>query len=55
MHCTVDCAVDEKCCSVNKDGAFSLFFLSALQGIWQLKCSRPREFAIRVHLELTEA
>jgi len=32
---------------LTEDGAFALFFLSPPGGIWQLKSSHPREFAIQ--------
>ena len=30
-----------------EDGVFALFFSSPSWGIWQLKCPRPQEFAIK--------
>ena len=43
----LDCAINEKCCSV--DGGLDIFplFSSAPRGIWQLKSPHPRDFAIQ--------
>ena len=64
-----DCAINEKCCSVDGGRGICPLFSSPPQGIWQLKSPHPREFAIqgkmlmprvspggsRVQLELTHA
>ena len=42
-----DCAINEKCCSVDGRRAICPLFSSAPQGIWQLNSPHPREFAIQ--------
>ena len=42
-----DCAINEKCCSVDGGRGIRPLFLSPIRGIWQLKSPLPREFAIR--------
>ena len=42
-----DCAINEKCCSVDGGRGICPFFLSPPRGIWQLKSPHPREFAIQ--------
>ena len=39
-----DCAINEKCCSVDGGRGICRLFSS---GIWQLKSPHPREFAIQ--------
>ena len=41
-----DCVINEKCCSVNGGRGICTLFSSPPWGIWQLKSSHPREFAI---------
>ena len=40
-----DCAINEKCCSVDGGRGISPPFLSPPRGFWQLKSPHPREFA----------
>ena len=40
-----DCAVNEKCCSVDGGPGICSLFSSPLRGIWQLKSPHPQEFA----------
>ena len=42
-----DCAINEKCCSVDGGRGIRPLFLSPPGGIWQLKSPHPREFAIQ--------
>ena len=42
-----DCAINEKCCSVNGGRGICPLFSSPPRGIWQLKSPHPREFAIQ--------
>ena len=42
-----DCAINEKCCSVDGGRGICPFFSSPLRGIRQLKSPHPREFAIQ--------
>ena len=42
-----DCAINEKCCSVDGGRGICPLFLSPPRGIWQLKSPHPREFAIQ--------
>ena len=42
-----DCAINEKCCSVDGGRNICPLFSSPLRGIWQLKSLHPREFAIQ--------
>ena len=42
-----DCAINEKCCSVDGGRGICPFFSSSLRGIRQLKSPHPREFAIQ--------
>ena len=42
-----DCAINEKCCSVDGGRGIPFFFRPHPGGIWQLKCPHPREFAIQ--------
>ena len=42
-----DCAISEKCCSVDGGRSICPLFSSPLQGNWQLKSSHPWEFAIQ--------
>ena len=42
----LDCAINEKCCSVDEGGGICPLFSSPPQGIWQLKSPHPREFAL---------
>ena len=42
-----DCAINEKCCSVDGGRGVCPFFSSSLWGIRQLKSPHPREFAIQ--------
>ena len=42
-----DCAIDEKCCSVDGGRGICRLFSSPLPEIWQLKSPYPREFAIQ--------
>ena len=41
-----DCAINEKCCSVDGRRGICPLFLFPPPGIWQLKSPHPREFAI---------
>jgi len=43
----LDCAIDEKCCSVDGGRGICPLFSSPPQGIWQLKSPHPWEFAIQ--------
>ena len=42
-----DCAINEKCCSVDGGRGICSLFSSPPRGIWQLKSPHPREFAIQ--------
>ena len=42
-----DCAINEKCCSVDRGRGICPLFSSPPWGIWQLKSPHPREFAIQ--------
>ena len=42
-----DCAINEKCCSVDGGRGICPLFSSPPRGIWQLKSPHPREFAIQ--------
>ena len=42
-----DCAVNEKCCSVEGGRGFCPLFSSPPRGIWQLNSPHPRKFAIQ--------
>ena len=42
----LDCAINEKCCSVDEGGGICPLFSSPPRGIWQLKSPHPREFAL---------
>ena len=42
-----DCAINEKCCSVDRGRGICPLFSSPPLGIWQLKSPHPREFAIQ--------
>ena len=42
-----DCAINEKCCSVDGGWGIRGLFLSPPRGIWQLKSSHSWEFAIQ--------
>ena len=42
-----DCAINEKCCSVDGGRGICPLFSSPSRGIWQLKSPHPREFAIQ--------
>ena len=42
-----DCAINEKCCSVDGGRGICPLFSSPPQGIWQLKSPHRREFAIQ--------
>ena len=42
-----DCAINEKCCSVDGGRGICPFFSSSLRGIRQLKSPHPREFATK--------
>ena len=42
-----DCAINEKCCSVDGGRGICPLFSSQPRGIWQLKSPHPREFAIQ--------
>ena len=42
-----DCAINEKCCSVDGGRGICPLFSSPPRGIWQLKSPQPREFAIQ--------
>ena len=41
-----DCAINEKCCSVDGRRGICPLFSFPPRGIWQLKSPHPREFAI---------
>ena len=43
----LDCAINEKCCSVGGGRGICPLFSSPPRGIWQLKSPHPREFAIQ--------
>ena len=43
----LDCAINEKCCSVDGGRGICPLFSSPPRGIWQLKSPHPREFAIQ--------
>ena len=43
----LDCAINEKCCSVDGGRGICPLFSSSPLGIWQLKSPHPREFAIQ--------
>ena len=43
----LDCAINEKCCSVDRGRGNCPLFLSPPWGICQLKSPHPREFAIQ--------
>ena len=42
-----DCAINEKCCSVDGGRGICPLFSSPPRGIWQLKSPHLREFAIQ--------
>ena len=42
-----DCAINEKCCSVDRGRGICPLFSSPPWGIWQLKSPHPQEFAIQ--------
>ena len=42
-----DCAINEKCCSVDGGRGICPLFSSPPRGIWQLKSPHPQEFAIQ--------
>ena len=42
-----DCAINEKCCSVDGGRGICRRFSSPTRGIWQLKSPHLREFAIQ--------
>ena len=42
-----DCAINEKCCSVDGGRGICPLFSSPPRGIWQLKSPHPREFAMQ--------
>ena len=42
-----DCAINEKCCSVDGGRAFALFFRPHLGGFDSSRAPTPREFAIQ--------
>ena len=42
-----DCGINEKCCSVDGGRGICPLFSSPPRGIWQLKSTHPREFAIQ--------
>ena len=42
-----DCAINEKCCSVDGGQGICRLFSSPPRGIWQLKSPHPQEFAIQ--------
>ena len=42
-----DCAINEKCCSVDGGRGICPLFSSPPRGIWQLKSPHPRKFAIQ--------
>ena len=43
----VDCAINEKCCSVDGGRGICSLFSSPPRGIWQLKSPHPGEFPIQ--------
>ena len=43
----LDCAINEKCCSVDEGRGICPLFSSQPRVIWQLKSAHPREFAIQ--------
>ena len=43
----LDCAINEKCCSVDGGRGICPLFSSPSRGIWQLKSPCTREFAIQ--------
>ena len=43
----LDCAINEKCCSVDGGRGIRPLFPSPSRGIWQLKSPQPREFSIQ--------
>ena len=43
----LDCAINEKCCSVDGVRGICPLFSSPPRGIWQLKSPHPWEFAIQ--------
>ena len=43
----LDCAINEKCCSVEGVRGICPLFSSPPRGIWQLKSPQPWEFAIQ--------
>ena len=43
----LDCAINEKCCSIDGGRGICPPFSSPPQGIWQLKSPHPQEFAIQ--------
>ena len=42
-----DCAINEKCCSVDGGMGICRLFSSPPRGIWQLKSPHPPEFAMQ--------
>ena len=42
-----DCAINEKCCSLDGGWGICPLFSSPPQGIWQLKSPHPQQFAIQ--------
>ena len=42
-----DCAINEKCCTVDGGRGICPVFSSPPRGIWQLTSPHPREFAIQ--------
>ena len=42
-----DCAINEKCCSVDGGRGICPLFLSPPRGVWQLNTPHPQEFAIQ--------
>ena len=42
-----DCALNEKCCSVDGGRGICSLFSPSSRGIWQLKSPHPREFAFQ--------
>ena len=43
----LDCAINEKCCSVDGGRGICPLFSYSPWGIWQFKSPHPREFAIQ--------
>ena len=43
----LDCAINEKCCSVHGGWGICPLFSTPPQGIWQLKSPHTREFAMQ--------